>query len=195
MKPEERLLTPDEKARRKAVLDRDEVRCPHAVDRVQPRMLAGYRFVKTSSPARGELIKDKRVRLRDFKHGPRTMTLSSAAHSVIDAIRRNSDDCPHRVTNCPSTTSPFICAGGFIGGRITGGIFRFSRACCRARRSRACRKSGRGPRTRRGLRQFAGITCWTGCGRRAGSAYQRSSRGTVLVVARGHRFHAGHSKG
>ena len=94
MRPVERFLTADEMARLNAVLTRHEFRCPDIVAIVRLLMLTGCRFSEIAS-LEWDWIRGKRIHLPDSKSGPRTVWLSSAACSVIDAIPRYGEDCPY----------------------------------------------------------------------------------------------------
>ena len=102
MKPKERFLTAEEMARLNAVLTRHEFRCPDILAIVRLLMLTGCRFGEVASLEWG-WIKDKRIHLPDSKSGPRTVWLSSAARSVIEAIPRYSEDCPYLFPGRPPT--------------------------------------------------------------------------------------------
>ena len=94
MKPVERFLTADEMARLNAVLTRHEFRCPDIVAILRLLMLTGCRFSEIAS-LEWDWIRGKRIHLPNSKSGPRTVWLSSAARSVIDAIPRYGEDCPY----------------------------------------------------------------------------------------------------
>ena len=102
MKPMERFLTADEMARLNAVLTRDEFRCPNVVAIVRLLMLTGCRFGEIAA-LEWDWIADRRIHLPDSKSGPRTVWLSSAARSVIDAIPRYGPDCPYLFPARPPT--------------------------------------------------------------------------------------------
>ena len=102
MKPMERFLTADEMARLNAVLTRQEFRCPDVVAIVRLLMLTGCRFSEIAS-LEWDWIRGKRIHLPDSKSGPRTVWLSSAARSVIDAIPRYREDCPYLFPGRPPT--------------------------------------------------------------------------------------------
>ena len=104
MKPMERFLTADEMARLNAVLTRLEFRCPDVVAIVRLLMLTGCRFSEIAS-LEWDWIRGKRIHLPDSKSGPRTVWLSSAARSVIDAIPRYGEDCPYLFPGRPPTRS------------------------------------------------------------------------------------------
>ena len=65
-------------------------------------MLTGCRVGEIRS-LEWEWIKGTRIFLPDSKSGPRTVWLSSAARTVIDAIPRYSEDCPFLFPNRPPT--------------------------------------------------------------------------------------------
>ena len=102
MKPMERFLTADEMARLNAVLTRHEFRCPDVVAIVRLLMLTGCRFSEIAS-LEWDWIRGKRIHLPDSKSGPRTVWLSSAARTVIDAIPRYREDCPYLFPSVPPT--------------------------------------------------------------------------------------------
>ncbi|MCY4002149.1 MAG: tyrosine-type recombinase/integrase [Rhodospirillales bacterium] len=102
MKPMERFLTADEMARLNAVLTRQEFRCPDVVAIVRLLMLTGCRFSEVAA-LEWDWIKGERIHLPDSKSGPRTVWLSSAARSVIDAIPRYREDCPYLFPSVPPT--------------------------------------------------------------------------------------------
>ncbi|MDE0372202.1 MAG: tyrosine-type recombinase/integrase [Rhodospirillales bacterium] len=102
MQPMERFLTADEMARLNVVLTRHEFRCPDAVAIVRLLMLTGCRFSEIAA-LEWDWIRGKRIHLPDSKSGPRTVWLSSAARSVIDAIPRYSQDCPYLSPGRPPT--------------------------------------------------------------------------------------------
>ena len=102
MEPKERFLTAEEMARLNAVLTRDEFWCPNVVAVVRLLMLTGCRFGEIAA-LEWDWIRDKRIHLPDSKSGPRTVWLSSAARTVIDAIPRYSADCPFLFPARPPT--------------------------------------------------------------------------------------------
>ncbi len=102
MKPMERFLTAEEVARLNAVLVRDEFWCPHVVAIVRLLMLTGCRFGEIAA-LEWDWIKGQRILLPDSKSGPRTVWLSSAARTVIDAIPRYGPDCPFLFPARPPT--------------------------------------------------------------------------------------------
>ena len=102
MKPMERYLTAEEMARLNAVLTRDEFRCADVVAIIRLLMLTGCRFGEIAA-LEWDWIKGKRIHLPDSKSGSRTIWLSSAARTVIDAIPRYSDDCPFLFPARPPT--------------------------------------------------------------------------------------------
>ncbi|MCY4003051.1 MAG: site-specific integrase [Rhodospirillales bacterium] len=104
MKPMEGFLTADEMARLNAVLTRQEFRCPDVVAIVRLLMLTGCRFSEIAA-LEWDWIRGKRIHLPDSKSGPRTVWLSSAARSVIDAIPRYREDCPYLFPGRPPTRS------------------------------------------------------------------------------------------
>ncbi len=89
-------------ARLNAVLTSCEFRCPDIVAIVRLLMLTGCRFSQIAS-LEWDWIRGKRVHLPDSKSGPRTVWLSSAARSVIDAIPRYGEDCPYLFPARPPT--------------------------------------------------------------------------------------------
>ena len=102
MTPKERFLSTEEMARLNAVLIRDEFYCPQAVAVIRLLMLTGCRVGEIVS-LQWDWIKGGRIHLPDSKSGPRTVWLSSAARSVIDAIPRYSEDCPFLFPARPPT--------------------------------------------------------------------------------------------
>ena len=94
MKPMERFLTAEEMARLNAVLTRREFWCPHVVAIVRLLMLTGCRFSEVAA-LEWDWIRGRRIHLPDSKSSPRTVWLSSAARSGIDAIPRYGEDCPY----------------------------------------------------------------------------------------------------
>ena len=102
MKPRERFLTADEMARLNAVLTRREFWCPNIVAFVRLLMLTGCRFGGIAS-LEWDWIRSRRIHLPNSKSGPRTVWLPGAAHAVIDAIPRYSEDCPYLFPGRPPT--------------------------------------------------------------------------------------------
>ena len=102
MQPKERFLSADEMARLNAVLFRDEFYCPQIVAVIRLLMLTGCRFGEIAA-LEWDWIKGKRIFLPDSKSGPRTVWLSSAARTVIDAIPRYGEDCPFLFPARPPT--------------------------------------------------------------------------------------------
>ena len=93
MKQMERYPTAEEMARLNAVLTRHEFRL---------LMLTGCRFSEIAA-LEWDWTRGKRIHLPDSKSGPRTVWLSSAARSVIDAIPRYDEDCPYLFPGRPPT--------------------------------------------------------------------------------------------
>jgi len=98
----ERYPTAEEMARLNTVLTRHEFRCPSVVAIVRLLMLTGCRFSGIAA-LEWDWTRGKRIHLPDSKSGPRTVWLSSAARSVIDAIPRYDQDCPYLFPGRPPT--------------------------------------------------------------------------------------------
>ncbi len=75
------------------MLTRDESWCPHIVAIARLLMLTGCHFGEIAS-LEWDWIREKRIFLPDSKPGPRTVWLSDAARTVIDAIPRYGAVCP-----------------------------------------------------------------------------------------------------
>ena len=131
----ERFLTAEEMGRLNAVLTRDEFWCPHIVAIVRLLMLTGCRRGEIVS-LEWERIKGKRILLPDSKSGLRTVWLSSAARTVIDAIPRYSNDCPYLFPVRPASQPFFLSRGSRA----------FIYACIRASDLRRRRSGSRSPR-------------------------------------------------